>query len=195
MREKKSDSIDGTTIVYNVHIGPNGRKELRLPGAPEPKLYTLVHLDGREELYPPAAANLAKIDAPSREAIARHIVEDPDVGQTGTEEMAAKATLHIGDKLVARRGRPRSAAPKKPVSVRLDPDVIEGFRAGGAGWQSRMNAALRAHLMGARRAGNGQAVRAKPAKTAEDGQALRKKLAKRSSVSHLPVAAKPAKRR
>jgi hypothetical protein len=44
-----------------------------------------------------------------------------------------------------------------------------------------MNAALRAHLMGARQAGNGQAVR--------------KNLAKRSSVSHLPVAAKPAKRR
>jgi hypothetical protein len=42
-----------------------------------------------------------------------------------------------------------------------------------------MNAALRAHLMGARQAGNGQAVRAKPAKTAEDGQAVPKKLAQR----------------
>jgi uncharacterized protein (DUF4415 family) len=34
------------------------------------------------------------------------------------------------------------------VSLRLDPDVIEAFRAGGSGWQSRINAALRKHLWG-----------------------------------------------
>ncbi len=31
---------------------------------------------------------------------------------------------------------------KKPVSIRLDPQVIEHFKAGGAGWQSRINDAL-----------------------------------------------------
>jgi uncharacterized protein (DUF4415 family) len=29
------------------------------------------------------------------------------------------------------------------VSLRLDPDVLEHFRATGPGWQSRINAALR----------------------------------------------------
>jgi uncharacterized protein (DUF4415 family) len=29
------------------------------------------------------------------------------------------------------------------VNIRLDPDVVAHFRAGGPGWQSRINAALR----------------------------------------------------
>lgn len=47
------------------------------------------------------------------------------------------------DELFARRGRPKSDNPKQPVSIRLDADVIEHFKAGGEGWQSRINAALR----------------------------------------------------
>jgi uncharacterized protein (DUF4415 family) len=38
-------------------------------------------------------------------------------------------------------GRPHSG--KKVVSLRLDPDVIEKFRATGPGWQALMNHALR----------------------------------------------------
>tara|TARA_R110000772_G_scaffold158266_4_gene269484 strand:+ start:5462 stop:5614 length:153 start_codon:yes stop_codon:yes gene_type:complete len=40
-------------------------------------------------------------------------------------------------------GRPRSAKPKKPVSIRLDQDVLAKFKATGPGWQSRINEALR----------------------------------------------------
>jgi uncharacterized protein (DUF4415 family) len=29
------------------------------------------------------------------------------------------------------------------VNIRLDPDVLDHFRAGGPGWQSRINTALR----------------------------------------------------
>ena len=39
-------------------------------------------------------------------------------------------------------------APKKLISLRLDQDVIDGFRASGPGWQSRINAALRDKLAG-----------------------------------------------
>lgn len=42
-----------------------------------------------------------------------------------------------------RRGRPPVETPKKQVTLRLDADVLEAFRAGGKGWQSRVNAALR----------------------------------------------------
>ena len=35
---------------------------------------------------------------------------------------------------------------KKSITLRLDPDVIEGWRKSGPGWQSRMNAALREAL-------------------------------------------------
>ncbi len=41
------------------------------------------------------------------------------------------------------RGRPRSDSPKRQVTLRLDADVLEHFRAGGPGWQSRINADLR----------------------------------------------------
>jgi uncharacterized protein (DUF4415 family) len=44
-----------------------------------------------------------------------------------------------------RRVRGKQKAPTKQlISIRLDRDVIETFRATGDGWQARMNAALRA---------------------------------------------------
>jgi uncharacterized protein (DUF4415 family) len=36
--------------------------------------------------------------------------------------------------------------PKTLVSLRIDPDILEFFRAGGPGYQSRMNAVLRAYV-------------------------------------------------
>jgi uncharacterized protein (DUF4415 family) len=45
-----------------------------------------------------------------------------------------------------RRGRgPQRAPTKQMVSLRLDVDVLEKFRATGKGWQARMNATLAAH--------------------------------------------------
>jgi len=48
-----------------------------------------------------------------------------------------------------KRGRPlgwTKPGAKKSITLRLDPDVIEGWRKSGPGWQSRMNAALREAL-------------------------------------------------
>ncbi len=59
-----------------------------------------------------------------------------------TDEWFAQADLRVDGKLV-RRGRPRIAAPKQAVSIRLSPDVLAHFRAGGRGWQSRIDEALR----------------------------------------------------
>ncbi|TCU34112.1 BrnA antitoxin family protein [Rhizobium azibense] len=33
--------------------------------------------------------------------------------------------------------------PKRAISIRLDQEVIDHFKSGGEGWQSRINAALR----------------------------------------------------
>ncbi|RWP37670.1 BrnA antitoxin family protein [Mesorhizobium sp.] len=41
------------------------------------------------------------------------------------------------------RGRPALDNPKKQVTLRLDSDVVARFRAGGPGWQSRINDILR----------------------------------------------------
>lgn len=42
------------------------------------------------------------------------------------------------------RGRPKVAAPKQQISLRLDPEVIEKFKATGKGWQARINDVLKA---------------------------------------------------
>jgi uncharacterized protein (DUF4415 family) len=94
-------------------------------------------------------SNLAKLAATTDEDIARQIAEDPDTAPELTDEFFEKADFYIGARLIRRgRGRPPVDAPKKLVSLRLDQDVVDRFRAGGTGWQSRINAALRKHLWG-----------------------------------------------
>ena len=80
-------------------------------------------------------SDLAKLDATTDDDIARQIAEDPDTAPELSDDWFDKADLHIGDTLIRRgRGRPPLDAPKKLVSLRLDQDVIDGFRAGGPGW-------------------------------------------------------------
>jgi uncharacterized protein (DUF4415 family) len=50
-----------------------------------------------------------------------------------------------------RRGRPPSTVHKEHVNMRLDPEIVEFFRGTGAGWQTRVNAVLLAHVRRARR--------------------------------------------
>lgn len=63
----------------------------------------------------------------------------------------AEADYYEGGKLVW-RGRPRSENPKRLVSLRLSSQVLDHFRAGGPGWQTRINDALMAIV---ERAANG----------------------------------------
>jgi uncharacterized protein (DUF4415 family) len=58
-----------------------------------------------------------------------------------TEKDFARGALYKAGKPV--RGRPKSESPKKLVSLRLDPEVIEHFRRRGPGWQRRINDLLR----------------------------------------------------
>lgn len=67
---------------------------------------------------------------------------DPDDAPHLDREWFESADLYDGDRLI-RRGRPKAAAPKRAINIRLDPDVLAHFRATGRGWQSRINAALR----------------------------------------------------
>lgn len=48
-----------------------------------------------------------------------------------------------------RRGRgPQKTPTKALVSIRLDQDILDRFKAGGPGWQSRINEALRKAMAG-----------------------------------------------
>ena len=45
---------------------------------------------------------------------------------------------------------PQKAPKKVPISIRVSPDVAEGLRATGAGWQRRADEALRSWLVSAK---------------------------------------------
>ena len=45
-----------------------------------------------------------------------------------------------------RRAKLMEPQPKMPVSMRLDEDVVKWFRSRGRGYQTRMNAVLRAYV-------------------------------------------------
>lgn len=47
------------------------------------------------------------------------------------------------DMLAPKRGRPPLSQTKEHVNIRLDADIVQSFRASGAGWQTRLNNALR----------------------------------------------------
>jgi uncharacterized protein (DUF4415 family) len=50
-------------------------------------------------------------------------------------------------RVLSNRKRGPQTEPKKvAVSIRLSPDVVKAFRASGAGWQTRVDEILRAHI-------------------------------------------------
>ena len=84
---------------------------------------------------------------------------ETDAGRTlpGLRESLAQAKagdfsqVHTPEQIVARRrGRPmgsRQGVTKEAVKIRLDADILAALRAGGDGWQTRINDALRASLV------------------------------------------------
>ena len=46
-------------------------------------------------------------------------------------------------KPLVRRGRPLGSGSKTQVTLRLDVEVLEKFKASGEGWQTRINEALK----------------------------------------------------
>jgi len=60
----------------------------------------------------------------------------PDLTGLEWAEVTAQAKVQRG-------GRPKAVAPKISTTIRLSPEVIDHFKKGGPGWQSRIDAALR----------------------------------------------------
>ncbi len=80
-------------------------------------------------------------------------VWDDDDLPEWTDDQFDRAEFRIGGKLIrpadgtlTKPGRPKSDNPKRQVTLRLDSEVLSGFRATGPGWQSRINAELRKAL-------------------------------------------------
>jgi uncharacterized protein (DUF4415 family) len=67
--------------------------------------------------------------------------------KAATTKYWERATAHSGvAELRAKRGRPTKAADerKEQIALRVDKDVLEWYRSQGNGWQTRMNAVLKA---------------------------------------------------
>ncbi len=101
-----------------------------------------------------SGTDLRKMDA--HEITPEEYAEMPE----WTDEMFDRAEIAVGDKVIrpARGtltrpvGRPKSAAPKKSIHLRLSPDVLAHYRALGPGWQTRIDETLRkAAKLGARK--------------------------------------------
>ena len=82
-------------------------------------------------------------------------IDDPD-NPEWTEEMFKRArplqeypalwpgVLEAVENLRAKkRGRPKLEHPKVQVTLRLDADVVDGFKEDGPGWQGRINETLK----------------------------------------------------
>ncbi len=81
----------------------------------------------------------ARIKRPTREEdaeITKAAAADPDGGLLTDDEFKAAPRV---------RG-PQISPTKVPVSIRLDPDIVEALKADGPGWQSRANDLLREKL-------------------------------------------------
>jgi uncharacterized protein (DUF4415 family) len=70
-------------------------------------------------------SDLAKVDA--HRVRPHEYKELPEL----TDEALSRAVVNKG-------GRPRSANPRKLISIRLPTDVIDRWKATGPGWQTRM---------------------------------------------------------
>jgi len=91
--------------------------------------------------------------SPNTKPAAKPWIDPDDDDVVWTEEMFRVAAVYKDGKLIRPAtgtlkslGRPPSENPKKQVTLRLDPEVVDKFRATGKGWQSRINAELRKAL-------------------------------------------------
>ncbi len=77
--------------------------------------------------------NRNRVAAPSDAQIEKAVRSDPDAAPIANADWFRKAKIVL-------------PAPKQAVSIRLDHDVMEWFRRRGRGYQTRINAVLRAYV-------------------------------------------------
>ena len=76
------------------------------------------------------------------------IAYDPDTDLYDPNDPAQVNNFFASAKVVRKPGRPKAATTKIPTAIRLSADVVEYFKSTGAGWQSRIDAALREWMSG-----------------------------------------------
>lgn len=88
------------------------------------------------------AAALADPDSPPYDGDDRQSVA---LGR-GREALRTIMPEEMVNELLKPRGRPKALQPKELVSMRFSPEVLQFFRSGGKGWQTRIDTALREYV-------------------------------------------------
>jgi len=94
-----------------------------------------------------AEAALRSMSDEEDAALTAAAASDPDNPELTAEDfkrMRPFAEVHpeLLEAITKMRGRPKLERPKVQVTLRLDADVVESFKAEGQGWQSRINDVL-----------------------------------------------------
>ncbi len=88
---------------------------------------------------------------PAKKRVSKRVWADPDDAPQWTKEQFDRAEFAVGGKVVRPaqgtltrpRGRPKKIDAKVHIHIRLSPTVLDHFRAGGPGWQTRIDEILR----------------------------------------------------
>lgn len=93
----------------------------------------------KRDLPPISDAEEARIQA--------GIAADPDNPEwTEADFRNARPFAEVFPEMAAAIRKRGPARTKEAISIRIDADVLEKLRASGEGWQSRVNAVLRAYV-------------------------------------------------
>ena len=85
------------------------------------------------DTMPSGETDWERLERLTDEDIAKAVVEDPEAPPLWTAEDWANAKIVL-------------PPAKQPVTIRLDGDVIEWFKEQGGGYQTRINAVLKAYV-------------------------------------------------
>jgi len=88
------------------------------------------HPDGSLTPLPQGQTDWAAIDAKSEEQLLLEALSDPDALPLTDEQLAQFERVEL----------------KHPVSIRLDDEVLDYFKTGGRGYQTRINAVLKSYV-------------------------------------------------
>lgn len=93
--------------------------------------HIIEHTDGRLERRK-SETDWARVDAMTDAEIDKAIADDPDWAEFKDIDWSRAEVVVPANKVA--------------ISIRVDPDVLDYFRSGGAGYQRRMNAVLRSYV-------------------------------------------------
>ena len=91
----------------------------------------------------PRTPNPERTDDDAPEATAEWFAKARPAGEVLAGLLGSDAAQEM---LKPKRGRPALERPKEHVNIRLDADVVGASKDSGAGWQTRINNALREWL-------------------------------------------------